>query len=51
MAVDIGDYKEVGRDKDGKAFDRTTRFTNVWVLKGGAWQCVSGHASQLPARP
>ena len=51
VAVDIGDYKEVGRDKDGKAFDRTTRFTNVWVLKGGAWQCVSGHASQLPARP
>lgn len=50
VAVDIGDYKEAGRDKDGKPFERKSRFTNVWVLKNGAWQCVSGHASAIPTR-
>ena len=46
-AVVIGDYEEIGRDKDGKAFDRKSRFTNVWVLRNGTWQCVNGHSSFL----
>ncbi len=50
VAIDIGDYKEAGKDKDGKPFERASRFTNVWVLKDGAWQCVSGHASVIPTR-
>ena len=50
VAVDIGDYKEVGTDKDGKPFERLSRFTNVWVLKEGKWQCVSGHASNVPVK-
>lgn len=50
VAVDIGDYKEAGNDKDGKPFERVSRFTNVWVLKEGAWRCVSGHASAIPVR-
>ena len=51
LAVDIGDYTEAGRDTDGKPFERKSRFTNVWVLKDGAWRCVSGHASLIPAQP
>ena len=51
VAVDIGDYREAGSDKDGKPFERRSRFTNVWVLKDGAWRCVSGHASMIPATP
>ena len=51
VAVDIGDYKEVGHDKDGKPFEREARFTNVWVLHKGHWQCVSGHASNVPVAP
>ena len=49
VAVAIGDERDIGRDKDGKAFDRKIRFTNVWVLQNGSWQCVSGHSSNLPA--
>ena len=49
VAVDIVTYTEAGKDAGGKPFERRTRFTNVWVRNGGAWQCVSGHASQLPA--
>jgi len=51
VAVDIGDYREIGHDKEGKAFNRTTRFTNVWVLKNGKWQCVNGHCSNLILKP
>jgi len=50
VAVVIGDDREIGRDKDGKAFDRKSRFTNVWVLQNGSWQCVSGHSSDLPSK-
>jgi uncharacterized protein (TIGR02246 family) len=51
VAVDIGHYRETGRDKDGRSFDRHTKFTNVWVLHDGAWQCVSGHCSVVPPQP
>jgi ketosteroid isomerase-like protein len=51
VAVDIGDYKQVGQDKNGKPFDRLSRFTNVWILKDQQWQCVSGHASNVPPKP
>ena len=50
VAVDIGDYTEAGHDKDGKPFERKSRFTNVWMLQDGTWRCVSGHASMIPAR-
>jgi hypothetical protein len=48
VAVDIGDYAEAGTDKDGKPFERRTRFTHVWVLKDGSWQCVTGHTRASP---
>lgn len=50
VAVDIGDYREAGVDKEGKPFARASRFTNVWVRDNGTWRCVSGHASQIPVR-
>jgi len=51
VAIDIGDYHEAGKDNDGKPYDRRSRFTNIWVLKDGAWRCVGAHASVLePAR-
>ena len=46
-AVVTGDYHVAGRDQDGKSFDARSRFTNVWVLRNGVWQCVSGHSSVL----
>jgi ketosteroid isomerase-like protein len=49
-AVVIGDDREVGVDKSGHAFDRQSRFTNVWIRQNGSWQCVSGHSSDLPSK-
>jgi ketosteroid isomerase-like protein len=48
-AVVTGDFHVTGRDRDGKSFDARSRFTNVWVLQNGAWQCVSGYSSILPS--
>src|SRR5947207_4164812 len=40
VAVVIGTAREKGTGKDGKAFDRTYRFTDTWMERSGQWQCV-----------
>ena len=47
LVIGNGDHHEAGKDKDGKAFSRKFRFTNVWVRRNGKWQVVRGHASLL----
>jgi ketosteroid isomerase-like protein len=47
FAVITGTSTEVGKDKDGKAFDRTYRWTDVWVERKGNWQCVSSQANLI----
>jgi ketosteroid isomerase-like protein len=49
FGVVTGTSTEVGKDKDGKAFNRTYRWTDVWVDRKGKWQCVSSQAN-LAAR-
>ena len=44
VAVVVGTAREKGTGKDGKAFDRTYRFTDTWMMRNGQWQCV---ASQI----
>ena len=41
IAVVVGTAREKGTDKDGKAFDRTFRFTDTWLDRNGKWQCVA----------
>jgi len=45
VAVVVGTYREKGTGKDGKAFDRTYRFTDTWVDRNGQWQCVASQVS------
>ena len=47
FAVTDGDNYIAGKDKDGKPFRKTWRWTNVWVRKNGKWKVVAGHASEL----
>jgi ketosteroid isomerase-like protein len=44
VAVVVGTSREKGTDKDGKAFDRSFRFTDTWLDRNGKWQCI---ASQI----
>lgn len=48
-AVIVGTTKQAGKDKDGKAFNYTYRWTDTWVERNGQWQCV-GSQSFLVAR-
>jgi ketosteroid isomerase-like protein len=50
VAVVVGVYREKGTGKDGKAFDRSYRFTDTWVERNGQWKCVAGQAMLLGKR-
>jgi len=47
VSVVVGTAREKGTGKDGKAFDRTFRFTDTWVQRGGQWQCVASHVMKV----
>jgi ketosteroid isomerase-like protein len=44
FAVATGTSTEAGKDKDGKEFKRTFRWTDAWVLRNDKWQCVASQA-------
>jgi ketosteroid isomerase-like protein len=44
FAVAIGTSTEAGKAKDGNAFKRTFRWTDVWVLRKDKWLCVASQA-------
>jgi ketosteroid isomerase-like protein len=44
FAVATGTSTEVGKTKDGQAFKRTFRWTDVWVLRKDKWLCVASQA-------
>lgn len=48
FAVVTGTSTEVGKAKDGKAFNRSYRWTDAWVDRNGKWECVASQAMQLP---
>jgi ketosteroid isomerase-like protein len=43
VAVAVGSSKEVGKTKEGQAFNRTYLWTDVWMLRNGRWECVVSH--------
>ena len=49
-AVVVGTAREKGTGKDGKAFDRSYRFTDTWVDRAGKWQCVASQASLVSGK-
>ena len=44
FAVATGTSTEAGKAKDGQAFKRSFRWTDVWVLRKDRWQCVASQA-------
>ena len=47
VSVVVGTAREKGTGKDGKAFDRTFRFTDTWVERNGQWQCVASQVMKV----
>jgi ketosteroid isomerase-like protein len=33
--------------KDGRPLELTFRYTDVWVMRDGRWQCVASHATKV----
>ncbi|MFN2476846.1 MAG: DUF4440 domain-containing protein [Chthoniobacterales bacterium] len=50
VVVVAGTAKESGTTADGRQFDDSRRFTDTWMERGGKWQCISSHATQLPKK-
>ncbi len=50
VAVVVGTASEKGTGKDGKAFDRTYRFTDTWTDRGGNWQCIASQVMLVGQR-
>ena len=45
-AIETGTFHVKGTNK-GKPFDDTERYTTVWVWRGGRWQVVADHVSNV----
>jgi ketosteroid isomerase-like protein len=50
VAVVTGLVRESGKDKSGKTFSHSYRFTDTWVERNGEWQCVAAHAMAMPKK-
>ena len=47
-AIATGAWAGKGIDGDGTRIDRHERWTDTWIkTKGGKWQCVASHASEI----
>ncbi len=49
VAVVTGSVNAKGR-REGKAFNLQNRYTEVWVKRGGRWQCVAGQEETWPVK-
>jgi ketosteroid isomerase-like protein len=49
VAVATGSVNAKGR-REGKAFNLENRYTEVWVKRGGRWQCVAGQEVTWPVK-
>lgn len=43
-AVAVGTTKQIGKDKAGKAFSYTYRWTDTWLERNDKWQCVASQS-------
>jgi ketosteroid isomerase-like protein len=50
VAVVVGMSNQKGTGKDGKAFDRTYRFADTWMDRGGNWQCIASQGMLVGQR-
>ncbi len=50
VAVVTGVAKESGTTADGQRFTNSRRFTDTWMERGGRWQCIASHITQLPKK-
>ena len=46
-AVETGTFHVKGKDKDGKPFEETGRYTTTWKSSNGQWKIVADHSTTI----
>ena len=44
IAIATGTAREIGKGKEGKAFNRVYAWTDTWMLRNGKWECVGSQS-------
>lgn len=47
VATICGISTEAGKDKDGKAFNRSYCWVDTWMQRNGSWQCIASGATPV----
>ncbi|MEO5720413.1 MAG: nuclear transport factor 2 family protein, partial [Chthoniobacterales bacterium] len=47
LATICGTSTEKGKDKDGKAIDRTYAWLDTWMQRSGKWECIASSALEM----
>jgi hypothetical protein len=48
LAIVTGAAKQLDRNRSGQIVERTFRFTDTWVERGGQWRCVASQSMLVP---
>lgn len=46
-AVETATFRVTGKDKDGKAFVESERYTTTWIWRNGQWKIIADHSSRI----
>jgi ketosteroid isomerase-like protein len=50
LATVYGISTEKGKDKSGKAFNRSYAWVDTWMERNGKWECIAEGVMQLPGK-
>jgi hypothetical protein len=50
LATVVGTTTEKGKDKDGKAFNRTYGWVDTWMERNGKWECIGEAVTEVPKK-
>ena len=50
LATVCGTSTEKGKDKDGKAYNRSYGWVDTWMERNGKWECIGEAAMLLPEK-
>jgi hypothetical protein len=50
LATVCGTSTEKGKDKDGKDFNRSYSWVDIWMARNGKWECIAEGIAVIPAK-
>jgi hypothetical protein len=50
VATVVGTSTEKGKDKNGKAYNRSYCWVDTWMERNGKWECIAEAVTELPKK-